>query len=79
MTLDRFRDVLRDDDPEVRAHYLAKLMRQAKPDDVFEFVRLDDLLALWPRVEPKLGRDRSMWQFLISRWGGRAVGAETPQ
>jgi hypothetical protein len=68
MTLDAFRAVLRDPDLEVRAAYVGKLMRQAKPDDVFEFVRLDDVIALWPRLERYLGRERAMWQYLLARW-----------
>jgi hypothetical protein len=35
MTLDEFRAGLRDPDPDVRAYLTGKLMRQAKPDDVF--------------------------------------------
>jgi hypothetical protein len=35
--LEEFRERLRDPDPAVRAYYLGKLMRQAKPDDVFTF------------------------------------------
>lgn len=68
MTLDALRAVLRDPELEVRAAYVGKLMRQAKPDDVFEFVRLDDVVALWPRVERSLGRERAMWQYLLGRW-----------
>jgi hypothetical protein len=30
---------------------VAKLMRQAKPDDVFQFVRVADIVELWPRLE----------------------------
>jgi hypothetical protein len=30
---------------------VAKLMRLAKPDDVFEFVRVADIVELWPRLE----------------------------
>jgi hypothetical protein len=39
---------LADPDPEVRAYYLGKLMRQAKPDDVFTFVTLREIKALFP-------------------------------
>jgi len=38
MTLDESRKRLRDPDPDVRAYVLGKLVRQAKPDDVFTFV-----------------------------------------
>ncbi len=68
MTLDQFRTGLRDPDPEVRAYLVAKLMRQAKPDDVFLFVRLADIIELWPRLERFLGRSVPMWRWLIERW-----------
>lgn len=68
MTLDAFRAALVDPDPDVRAAYLGKLMRQAKPDDVFEFVRLREIVELWPRLERYLGRDRTMWRYLLDRW-----------
>lgn len=68
LTLSEFRARLVDPDAAVRAYFLAKLMRQAKPDDVFQFVTFAQLLELWPRVEPILGREREMWRFLIGRW-----------
>lgn len=70
MTLDQFRAGLRDPDPDVRAYLVAKLMRQAKPDDVFQFVRLADLIELWPRLERFLGRAQPMWRWLLDCWGG---------
>jgi len=68
MTLDAFRAVLADPDPDVRAAYVGKLMRQAKPDDVFQFVCLSEIVALWPRLERYLGRERPMWRFLLDGW-----------
>lgn len=38
MTLDEFERALRESDPYVRAYLVGKLMRQAKPDDVLQFV-----------------------------------------
>jgi hypothetical protein len=38
MTLDEFKEGLRSADLEVRVYLVGKLMRQAKPDDVFTFV-----------------------------------------
>ena len=54
------RGALADPDPEVRAAYLGKLLHQAKPDDVFQFVRLSDIVVAWPRLERDLGRERAM-------------------
>ncbi|MEO8554659.1 MAG: hypothetical protein ABI678_32000 [Kofleriaceae bacterium] len=68
MSLDTFRDRLRDPDPDVRAYFLGKLMRQAKPDDVFTFVTLDQLRAALPTVDRYLGRTREFWHWLVGRW-----------
>ena len=45
LTLAEYTARLRDPDPEVRAYFLGKLMRQAKPDDVFTFVTLGELIT----------------------------------
>lgn len=74
LTLDAFRERLRTGDPDIRAYLLGKLMRQAKPDDVFEFTTVADIRALWPRLERYLGRTRDFWRWLLSAWGA-SVGA----
>lgn len=69
MSLERFQELLRLGDEGVRDHLIAKLMRQAKPDDVFTFVSLDQIAARWGRLAPRLGRMREPWTFWLSRWG----------
>jgi hypothetical protein len=75
MTLEAFRAGLQSPDPAVRAYLLAKLMRQAKPDDVFQFVTLHDLQSTWAAVEPQLGQKRAFWRWLLEAWEkpGRAL------
>jgi hypothetical protein len=68
MTLDTFKARLRDPDLDVRAYFFGKLMRQAKPDDVFTLVTLQDIRQLWPRLERYLGRTREFWTWLLERW-----------
>lgn len=68
MTLDEFRLRLRDPDPDVRAYFLGKLMRQAKPDDVFTFVTLRELHEMLPAVDPYLGSTRPFWHWLLDHW-----------
>jgi len=68
MTLDEFRQRLRDSDRPTRAYLVGKLMRQAKPDDVFSFVTTRDLAELWPDVQPYLGRMRGFWNWLMHSW-----------
>jgi hypothetical protein len=69
MTLARFRELLRDPDERVRTYYVGKLMRQAKPDDAFEFVTLADIGASWPQLERYLGRKWAFWTWLLGEWG----------
>ncbi len=68
MSLVTFRQKLRDPDPEVRAYFLGKLMRQAKPDDVFTFASVDELERSWPQLERYLGKTREFWRWLLDRW-----------
>ena len=51
LTVDDFEARLSDRDPHVRAYFVAKLMRQAKPDDVFRFVDLATIRTMWPSLE----------------------------
>jgi hypothetical protein len=69
MTADELRMRLSDPDPEVRAYFLGKLMRQAKPDDVFGFVSLREIVDQFSAVQRYLGRSREFWSWLIERWG----------
>lgn len=68
MTLDELRARLADPDPEVRAYLIGKLMRQAKPDDVFTFVSAREIRALWSRLERHLGKTRPFWTWLFATW-----------
>jgi hypothetical protein len=56
MPLATFQERLRDPDVEVRAYLVGKQMRQAKPDDVFTFVSLEEIAELWPQLERYLGK-----------------------
>ena len=60
----QFQERLRDPDPDVRAYFVAKLMRQAKPDDVFQFVTLSTIKELWPHLTRFLGHSRPFWTWL---------------
>lgn len=78
MTLAEFRSSLEDPDPEVRAYLVGKLMRQAKPDDVFTFVSPQEILKLWPLLDRYLGNSRPFWKWLFESWEalGKIKGAQ---
>jgi len=68
LTLVAFQHRLTDADPDVRAYFIAKLMRQAKPDDVFTFVSPRTIRDLWPQIERHLGHARQFWIWLFASW-----------
>jgi hypothetical protein len=68
MTLEAFRAALADPDPEVRAYFIGKLMRQAKPDDVFSFVTVREIETHWDLIERYLGKTREFWRWLLNQW-----------
>jgi hypothetical protein len=68
MTSDEFRARLRNPDPDIRAYHLGKLMRQAKPDDVFSFTSLDEIAEQWSRLVRYLGERRAFWDFFFEAW-----------
>lgn len=69
MTLARFEELLQSGEEALRVYLLAKLMRQAKPDDVFLFVGLDDIRRSWSSLQRQLGRTREFWTWWMKRWG----------
>lgn len=63
-----FRQLLGSAEPDVRGALLGKLLRQAKPDDVFLYTTEAEIRAHWDRVEPHLGRTREFWRWLLGVW-----------
>lgn len=68
MSEGKFRDLLGQEDDSVKAVLLAKLMRQAKPDDVFLYTSEAEIRRLWPRILRHLGQSRAFWQWLLAAW-----------
>ena len=66
--LKQFKSMLQDPDEDIRAYMLGKLMRQAKPDDVFQFVELKEISNNWKKTEKHLGKTREFWRWLLERW-----------
>jgi hypothetical protein len=69
MTLPEFEEALCTSDPAAKGYLLAKLMRQAKPDDVFLFVGLDIIFHQWNVIAPHLGNKAAFWRWALHRWG----------
>jgi|SRR5436305_7888547 hypothetical protein len=71
MTLERFQKGLADSNPDARAYLLGKMLREARPDDVFCFVSPQQIADAWPSLEGYLGaRRRDFWDGLLTKLEG---------
>src|SRR5690349_16227910 len=63
------RETLRDGSDSERLEWIARIMREARYEDVWRYLSLRrDVLALWERLAPRLGRKRRFWEFLLGEW-----------
>lgn len=68
VTLEQFRANLEHAERDVRGYWIAKMMRQARPDDVFQFVTRARIEEHWDVVERHLGSSRAFWTWLLEAW-----------
>lgn len=68
MTNRELREHLRTASPPERIRLLAKIMRQARDTDVWEYTTPDAVVQAWPALSLHLGRRRGFWEFLLSSW-----------
>jgi hypothetical protein len=71
MTLDEFERALLEESSPAQPYLIAKVMRQAKPDDALQFVSPQQIADLWPAIERHLGKSRAFWTWLLDEWEQR--------
>lgn len=54
--------------PEERLRYLGTILREAKEPDVWQFTTPEEVVRDWNLLEPRLGRRREFWRFLLGKW-----------
>jgi hypothetical protein len=59
---------LRQGDGEERLRWAARILRDARFDDVWRFLTVEDVVRLWPALAPRLGRRRAFWTWMLDRW-----------
>lgn len=68
MTVAEFRQRLLSASNVEQTRLLAKLLREARDTDVWQFTSPADVWRRWPSIAPQLGRRRGFWEFLLSNW-----------
>jgi hypothetical protein len=59
---------LRHPDPKIRAQWQGRILREARCDEVWGYVTLDEVVRDWALIERHLGRRRPFWQWLLDGW-----------
>ena len=75
LSVRQLRQKLAAGDPEQWRYYAAKIMREARYEDVWRFLSLEDVSRAWDSLRPILGRRRDLWEFLFSVWKRHGIVA----
>lgn len=68
VTVAQLSAVLADPAAPDREALLALLLREARPDEVWEFVSPQTVAAEWSRIAPRLGGRCAFWAWLLDEW-----------
>ena len=80
MTVGELRRRLADGSSAERLRLLAKILREARDPDVWQFTTPKEVVEAWPRLVGHLGRRRAFWEYLLGAWGEQGlVGRVAPQ
>ncbi len=68
VTVAELRKRLAEGDETERLQWIARVLRDARFDDVWRFLTVADLIRVWPGVARLLGRRRAFWTWMLNRW-----------
>ena len=68
MTVSELRRRLREGPEPERILLLARILREARDTEAWQFTSPEEVVRLWPRLSLHLGRRRAFWEFLLGRW-----------
>jgi hypothetical protein len=68
VSIDELHRVLEQADNPRRDQLLAKMLREARDIDVWQFIRPIEVARVLERLRRRLGRRHAFWSFLINSW-----------
>jgi hypothetical protein len=76
MTVARLRERLLNGSRPERTRLLAKILREARDTEVWQFTTPEEVAREWRALALHLGTRRGFWEFLLERWvaQGRLTG-----
>jgi hypothetical protein len=68
ITIDEIAEIVASPGHPERVDVIAHLLREARPDEVWQFMTPADVVQSWPEVSGRLGRRRPFWEWVLSAW-----------
>ena len=68
VSVGELRQVLRGGSEYERVRLVAKMLREARDIDVWEFMTPAEVAEILPKLGRRLGRRAAFWRFLIDGW-----------
>lgn len=65
---DALREKLRSPNPAERGNWAGRIMREARYQDVWKYLVLEDVVRDWKYIVRNLGRERAFWTSLLEGW-----------
>lgn len=68
LTVRELREILADESHLRWVELAAKVMREARDDQVWLFLPIDRVVARYAEIAARLGRRRPFWDYLLGAW-----------
>ena len=65
---DDLKKLLNGEDEEQRLYYAAKILREARFEEVWDYLSPAFLASHWEKLRGRLGRKKAFWEFFYSTW-----------
>lgn len=62
------REKLRSPNPVERGNWAGRIMREARYQEVWKYLSVEDIQRDWPHILRNLGRERKLWSWLLEGW-----------
>lgn len=73
VSIAELRETLAEPDSARRDQLVAKMLREGRDLDVWQFVRPIEVARLLERIRRRVGRRYAFWAFLIEGWRARGI------
>ncbi len=68
LTRDDLKKLLDGENEEERLYYAAKILREARFEEVWDYLSPAFLAAHWEMLRSRLGRKKRFWEFIYTTW-----------